>query len=665
MLTLLAPFGALAGDLAADGSFVFDPQATFTYDFEDEMTPGDTPVATQEDAKALSGGRDVKLGAFSSVDVPVTFPPGLATYRISGWIHDTDLVGEAVLVYNDAHRPDEVIALYPTGRVTSDGWIELANDHIRVDGDRLVGAVVGFFAPKPGLVDAIEIVKDGDESLFPSEANAACDGISQQHVCGTGQVCLWNECRNVSGWVPPIPPDRDDVATYLETRLRFLFGPFEEREKDLPISMATIAEMRTAQDRWTYWNAFMTAVRQLHDGHTSTSGLADFIYENPRPITVCFVEGDADLSHGVEPADSKYRDILVSHAGADHNLGLKAGDRLVRIDGEHPIAWAQKLIGVNWGYPSISNHVTFAEVAGNLKGMISRWASEIEVQRCDQGTMQCGAVEVISIKDLPFDPPGTTVSGVACDNRPIRHLPDAPANHGTGDTVYAGIPNETDPSERIYGLEWESLYTTTGSDGVGAALTDAVASWQTNDARGVLLDHRTGYGGTILAPEIIWEYMVEKHATDFYIDRSFSDEPRPTLAQGKAIFDAAVADGDVQYAGSVNPVTDVPVALLITQDVSASDWLPLGLKNAPGGKIRIFGPYQTNGGFSTRYSFGYWLGMSFVLAVGDDVQPDGSTHNGFGVEPDEVVLPKQSDLMVGKDTVFEAALAWIRQEAKP
>ena len=45
--------------------------------------------------------------------------------------------------------------------------------------------------------------------------------------------------------------------------------------------------------------------------------------------------------------------------------------------------------------------------------------------------------------------------------------------------------------------------------------------------------------------------------------------------------------------------------------------LPFGLKGAP--NTKIFGPYETNGGFSTRYAFGYWLGMSYVIAVGDSI----------------------------------------------
>jgi hypothetical protein len=53
--------------------------------------------------------------------------------------------------------------------------------------------------------------------------------------------------------------------------------------------------------------------------------------------------------------------------------------------------------------------------------------------------------------------------------------------------------------------------------------------------------------------------------------------------------------------------------------------------------------------------FFYW-----ALASGDFVGPDGKPHLGHGVEPHEAILPKQSDLLVGKDTVYERALAWVR-----
>jgi hypothetical protein len=648
-----------AGTFRTDGSYAFDPAADATNDFE--IAEPDGGVTVVEDATALSGGHVLALAAYQGFDFPVTLPKEARTYRVSVWVRGSETIADFEIGYSD--RKDDVAALYPTGRITSDGWVELANDHIHVDGARVVSASVGLFAPADAQADAIEVTTDGELTGYPNGPNPKCDGATDASACAPDQVCMWNECRDAAQWVPPIPEDRDLVADYLGNRLRLLFGPFAERSLDLPAAEIALTQMKLAKDKWSYWNGFTLAVRRLHDGHTSTSGILDFVLDNPRPLSLCFLEGDADLSHAAAPKDPDYLDVLVSHTGADHTLGLHAGDRLVGVDGMHPIAWARSLIGIHWGLPPTSNHATFAELASALRSLVSRYANDIEVVRCDADAGTCGPVETISIADVPFDPPGTPFDRVTCDNRPLRHLPSSPPKHDVGDVVYSGIVNESDAGEKIYGLEWESLYTTNGTDGVGQPLRDAVTTWKNEGARGVILDHRTGFGGTILAPQILWNWTVPKHASDYYVDRQHAEDEQPTVAEGLAIFDAAVQSNAVAYAGSNIAQTTVPVALLLTQDVSASDWLPLGMKGAP--KVRLFAPFQTNGGFSTRYAFGYWLSLSFVLAVGDTFVPDGTTHNGRGVEPDVVVLPKQSDLLAGRDSVYEAALAWVRQELAP
>jgi len=655
-----APTGARAGDFTADGSFLFDPGAVAAFDFEDGGDP-QNGIVPKSDAASLSGGHVLAVPAQAmGASLPVALPPARATYRVSAWIRDSEVVVSVEIAYGP--RVSEVAALYPTGRVTSDGWVEVAADHLRVDGPRLTSLSVGLFSATGAVVDAVEVVPDGDDGGFPVTPNAACGGVTDPASCAADQLCIWSECRNVSGWVPPIPADRDDVADYLAGRVDLLFGPYLERTVDLPAVHTYLDQMRFAKDRWTYWNGFLTAVRRLHDGHTTTGGLADFVLQNPRPLALCFLEGDADVSHGVAPKDAEYLDVLVSHAGGDHNLGLHAGDRLVAVDGQHPIAWARALLGAYWGQPGISNHTTFAEHASLLRSTISRFAGTIDVVRCDPVKGTCGAVETIALADVPADTPGAPLDEVYCDNRPLRHVPGAPADHSTGDAVYSGIVKESDATEKIWGLEWESLYTSDGADGVAGPLNAAVASWQTG-ARGVILDHRTGFGGTILAPEILWSFSIQTHANDLYVDRTFAEEEQPSLTDAKARFDAALGTSSMQYVGSGSPRTDVPVALLLTEDVSASDWLPQGMKG--GQNVRLFAPFQTNGGFSTRYSLGYWLSMSYVMAVGDDILADGTTHNGRGVDPDVVVLPRQSDLLAGKDSVYEAALAWVRAGLAP
>jgi hypothetical protein len=648
---------ARAGEFLDDGTFAFDANAVVAVDFEGAAPTG---VSTKDDPAALSGKKVATVPAFSGANIAITLPATRTTYRVSLWGKSAEVIGDLELSYSG--HIDEVVALYPTGRVTSDGWIEVANEHVRVDGQRLKKANVGLFSATAAEVDAVELVPDGDASDFPLIPNAKCDGATLTNPCGVGQLCVWGECRNVAGWVPPIPADRDDVSDYLASRMQLLFGPFLERTQDLPESLVYVDEMRNAEDPYTYWNSYFAGVRRLHDGHTTTSGLADFVLPNPKPLSFCAIEGDADLTHATAPSDPDYLDVLVSHVGSDHNLGLKAGDRIVAVDGQHPIAWARSLLPVSWSWSTTSNHTTYAELASTLRSLVSRYANHMDVIRCDQASGTCGALETISIADLPLEDDTSTADIVTCDNRPLRHLANSPPDHTTGETVYQGLIVESQPGENIYGMEWESLDTTTGMDGVGADLNQAVTTWRTS-ARGVIADHRTGFGGTILGPEIIWNFTQELYANDWYRDRVFGGEEQPSTQIGMNYFQAAVSNHTVQTCGTMSPDTSVPVALLITEDVSASDWLPQGLKGSPNAKI--FGPFQTNGGFSTRYPFGYWLSLSYVMAVGDDFLADGTTHNGQGVQPDVVVLPKQSDLVAGKDSVFEAALAWVRGNLKP
>jgi hypothetical protein len=47
------------------------------------------------------------------------------------------------------------------------------------------------------------------------------------------------------------------------------------------------------------------------------------------------------------------------------------------------------------------------------------------------------------------------------------------------------------------------------------------------------------------------------------------------------------------------------------------------------------------------------------------IAADGRALIGHGVVPDVVLLPRESDLLAGRDTLHEAALAWLREELEP
>src|SRR5581483_7469116 len=111
---------------------------------------------------------------------------------------------------------------------------------------------------------------DGDVPATGGPIDPPCEGADDPSSCSASQICMWSECRDAAGWVPPIPADRDATAAYLAFRLKLLFGPFLQRADDLPSAEAALDQMLHAGDRWAYWNGFLLALRRRHDGHTTT-----------------------------------------------------------------------------------------------------------------------------------------------------------------------------------------------------------------------------------------------------------------------------------------------------------------------------------------------------------------------------------------------------------
>jgi C-terminal processing protease CtpA/Prc len=96
---------------------------------------------------------------------------------------------------------------------------------------------------------------------------------------------------------------------------------------------------------------------------------------------------------------------------------------------------------------------------------------------------------------------------------------------------------------------------------------------------------------------------------------------------------------------------------------TASDFMSFAMKGAA--NVRLFGHAPTAGAFSTYYELAHWGGILVRFASGDSISRDGEALIGHGMVPDEIVLLKQSDLLAGKDTIHDAAVAWLQTELKP
>ena len=134
-----------------------------------------------------------------------------------------------------------------------------------------------------------------------------------------------------------------------------------------------------------------------------------------------------------------------------------------------------------------------------------------------------------------------------------------------------------------------------------------------------------------------------------------------TTTFGINLYSQVVSSGGYNV-GSSNARTNLPVALLLARDGSASDWFPRGMQGGSA-NIRVFGRH-TAGAFSSYFVFDYYAGMSWRFASGDLLNPDGTTNLGTGVQPDEEIVPLQSDLLAGRDTVYLRALDWVPHPAR-
>ncbi len=674
------PTIALAGEFDELGRYVGDADAVDLEEFGDPETfaPPDTDaeclaavhyrVESREDA--LSGGDLIVLDDTGNCPerFVVDVPPGVGSYRATVWMRHGSLGARMFVWYPpEASREGVPVRMAPTGRTTSDGWVELATNDFTVEGDLapVVYMRVSELADVAGVeIDALEIVPSGEPTL-----PTACEGV-RDPVCGDEGICIYGTCRIGRYAVPPLPEGelRDAMLASFRARLETFFGGRKTRTVDLPAALLEVDRMADAETAWEFWNGFGTAVRRLHDWHTGASSAVLEVTPRGR-INACFVEGDADLSHDLFPRDARYADILVSHVGPD-SAGLRAGDRLLAVDGLHPIEWARRLVDVDWSWHIASDADSFADLAEALGGptwaggsLMLKYALTLTVLRCDDEG-GCSAPDTIAVADLV---PGEGGADVACDNRPFYHLgndgPDPTTHYVYGD-IFRGEVADTEPEEKIFGMVWDDLYG--GGDPMGyvnSNIRGAVNQWR-DGARGVILDHRAGNGGTIDAPQYMTELVRPEGdvaVLPLVISSAGYDGPG-TAEEGIALFEAYPADSRYRV-GSDQHVPDLPVALVLHREGSASDYLPYGMKGAP--KVRLFGPGPSAGAFSTFLQFNYWGGLSFQLATGDTISSGGDALLGHGVVPDEIVLQKQSDLMAGKDTIHEAALAWVRANLRP
>ncbi len=677
---------AHAGSFDAQGTYLPAPDAVAFVDFDagfdaerDRFVPEDADeacvdppgfeVVAGEDA--LAGGKYLHVNTlidnqtFCQERWSVELPAEAASYVATVWVRHGVVDLQMTVVYPEALERDLVVAkMAPTGRTTSDGWVEMSTNAFPVDGANTVAVYLrAFDADSEGThLDALEVRPAGDYV----DPQRSCSGVGDP-VCGAGEVCMHQRCRRGELFVPPLPDDsiRSQVVDVLASQLRVFYGGRKTRTLDLPQALQTLDGLRSASDAWTFWDGWARAIRQLHDWHTSARGNIRNV-DRQRRLNLCFIEGEADTSQAQLPSDPVYRDVLVSHDGGEEGTyGIAQGDRLVSVDGQHPIAWSVGLEAVDWSQFRANTDEVYSEYVERLRGNIIKYATTFSVLHCDAVSETCDPTpETFRVDDLPLDREGQ----VRCDNRPFYHTAENPGpQHRVGFNFYRGLVAQSNPQEAIYSLLWDTLFGGGDPNGfVNGSIKDAYTLFK-QQARGVILDHRAGNGGTLDAAETVTQLVRPPETVlAFASPAEFGKWDGPvSSSEGVNFFNIlAQSPGDTMRVGSNDYDPAMPVALIIHRDGSASDFMPFAMKGATS-KVRVFGPAATAGAFSTFYELDYYAGISFQFGTGDSITKDGQTLIGYGVVPDEIVVQKQSDLLQGKDTIHEAALTWLRTELKP
>lgn len=636
LVSLGSPAWAVEFDAA--GRAQIDGSALLSVDFESALPGGFEPLAEG----AIEGAQAGRLAGRQAAALPAIPLGGQHALVATIFVRGPVTAYLLVRYKPDSQQTDALLPLFATGRVTSDGWYELRSSAYSVDAAavELSYAYVQNLGDEPADVDAVEVVDAG--GYRPA---TACKPPEDEAACGPDRVCQGGVCREAAAAVPALPPTADEraqVAALLSEQVDLFYGGLRTRELYLPEALAALQAMATETEAGAYWRQLLRAMHALHDAHTF-----GYVGHFPRGTTAaCFVEGEADLSKALAPSDPTYPDILVSHALPE--AGLAPGDRLVAVNGQHPIAFMRGLAGRYVGGFLGCDDTSHSYAAQSLATAIPTYATTVTVIACPGGV--CQAPKTLPVAQLRRVDQGA----IHCDHRAGFHLasgnPDA-GTHQLPSFVIAGPVAGTTADEAIYGAAFNSFYPEAGSNPF-----TPVVDLARDKAKGLVIDHRAGEGGYSEFGAMLTEPLRLPALLGVSVSpQTYRYDPAFDQAKGKLVIDQLL-EAEGFAVGSASPKPGLKAAVLIANGESAGDFFPFAMKGPS--NIRVFGR-RSQGAFSTAYYLAFGP-MAWGFGSGDTFRPDGTSMIGTGITPDEEILPRQSDLTKGLDTVHERALEWLR-----
>lgn len=588
------------------------------------------------------------------------------------------------------------VKMTPTGRATSDGWIELSTGPIDFQAHSLLPAWISLedtqrvssYSSRSiptdegarALVDALEI-----EDLGPAAVpDAACDASTEAQACGQHGACLFGRC--VDGTILyGAPPQGQVRADYLERRLQEIeiFSGVRSGRAALPQVRQRIQALGQAP-AVEFWREFSAAHELLIDGHGAPpTAQAVGVYNS---AGVCLGPGVADLMPGAS-MDPDRPAPMVFTADDSYTVGaqLQPGDVLAQVDGVPVWSWVDQRARRFYYNGDVRGRDVIVLSQDLIKeAMLS--GSQLTFERCGRTDGQACSPQEVERIEVDFSAElgslwagqlpelMTKYSSQGCDlrfERPVGIPPSARFYEfagwrdidGVRHLLFNGLPQR----DGAAGNQWQSS--------VESALASGPAA--------LLIDQRAGYGGYIDTLSFVLGHLFEASnlATSVFMPwvgeeiegalrQAFDECAEVTQNSGRAcgLFYEVTPTDYFRTAGAAQS----RLAFLNGYDVSGNDYLSR-FAQFRGAPTRIFGYGPTIGAFGqscrlpghvheTR-SMAYQCHDSTFAATRGG--PEQGFESGTGVMPDEIIYQFQSDALLGRDTMLEAARAWLNHGGTP
>lgn len=620
--------------------FNSDDGAFFRYDCESFSSS--VSVRGTLDARAIQGEASLLLREEDFLGVSLTAPARRRLQLVfwvlpTGALPSVSVFSSGVDAFGSGQTGVTLMQATPTGRVRSDGWVELELVH-ETPAVEDVQFNISIFAPlgvdiggqpASAAVDALRVLDAGPVVADP-RLGSPCRLITEEHDCGEQLLCRARQC--VQPGVVDSPRQRQALVARRAFEVRQMSGPVTAARDVDAVAEAIVA---LADDDSAHFRARLDrAVANFRDGHPSS--IAEFGGDgfNAR---ACLEAARVSID-----GEEAVRPMVWSVASGEQ--AVAPADVVMAIDGVPPYEWlsrAHRILFAPVRPEALAAYGTRALWSAAAQAMAS-----VRLSRClDDNCLSRIEFEVDAGQGV-FD----------FEEQCVRMVPD------TGPISFYDRGDIRIVNVHSYPFDGQDFF----------RVLDEVVTLPLADGgtpRGVVLDQRDGTGGftstagplaaTFLSlqeqPRFIVVERAENDAIDVILAACTTPEPCPRAFVPSGVHHGAFGDA--------------PLALLVGNSTSNSEVTTelLRLRRAP---VRVFGHGPTSGGFGFvapwdaldgRYS-GTHQAYDGAFARAGDIVTHRDLRSTLGTVPDEEVLPDRDDVLAGRDPVVEAALRWLAGE---